>query len=252
MFWEKTKPYFDAVGVFAGEEMIILEDCRKNPAGAGKKLLGLSEKMLDLTSNYLVLNNISVLLLKTKNPELLEDARKALCKALIYAEHVVSRLVEAYFDEYKALLAEITSVTPAERYRFLRKLGLTLDLLKDAFGDNSKWKWSFVELDGRVATVIKNLFDLGDTADYMNMTSANYETLAKHAKMIRSRMLYAAKRYRERHELAGKNIQDIRTGLNFLRALYYFNRMLGGTNDDAALKKQIDSWEALEENLQKH
>ena len=42
----------------------------------------------------------------------------------------------------------------------MRKMGFTIDSLEDGYGDNSKWKWSFVDLEGRFAATAKNLLNL--------------------------------------------------------------------------------------------
>ena len=103
----------------------------------------------------------------SKNNDALNEARKILYKAIIYLEEIVTNTIDIPFSELGPYHERILNVTIARRYSIITKLGLAINILKDAFGDNSKWKWSFVELEGRYATVAKNLIDMkNSTKDY--------------------------------------------------------------------------------------
>ena len=47
-----------------------------------------------------------------------------------------------------------------KRISLLRKLGYSIQAVAEGFGENTKWKWAFVELRGRFATVAKNFLNL--------------------------------------------------------------------------------------------
>ena len=42
----------------------------------------------------------------------------------------------------------------------MREIGFATDSLTDAYGSNTKWKWSFLEINARLATIAKNLLTL--------------------------------------------------------------------------------------------
>ena len=106
------------------------------------------------------MSSLSLSFLGVKNEAYLNEARKCIYKAIIYLEEIVSGLVDAPFSDYEAGLETISAFSDESRYNLVRKMGFTIDSLEEGFGENSKWKWSFVELEGRFAAVAKNLLNL--------------------------------------------------------------------------------------------
>ena len=83
------------------------------------------------------------------------------------------------------LIEAINNSSVYERFYLIKKLGLAINLLEIAFGDNSKWKWSFVELKGRYAVVAKNFIDMRLAAKtYFNPSSEDYETTVLYIRLI--------------------------------------------------------------------
>ena len=74
------------------------------------------------------------------------------------------------FPELSVSLDKISELSDEKRFDIVKKLGFTIDMIKDAFGENSKWKWSFVELEGRFATVAKNMINYKTLVSGMDPT----------------------------------------------------------------------------------
>jgi len=170
MYHDKVKVYVSMTKALLDTEKHLLVEARKAGDGSAMKKITLSDEMLNLTSNYIAINGISWSVLKTKNEEALNDARKSLYKAVIYLEEVVTNLIDAPYSEYEEKLSEIESMDPNQRYNLIRKMGLAIDLLEQAYGDNSKWRWTFVDLEGRFAAAAKNIIDLKNV--YVTQASA--------------------------------------------------------------------------------
>ena len=113
-----------------------------------------------MVAHYLLMNSLSLSLLGIRNEAYLNEARKCCYKAIIWLEEVVTSLIDAPFSEYEEALAAIENVTDESRYELVRKIGFAIDSIEEGFGENSKWKWSFVELEGRFAAVTRNLLNL--------------------------------------------------------------------------------------------
>ena len=157
---EYSKDYKNAIEAIMEKEKKLKEVIAKGGAGAGYQKILLAEDNLDIVANLLLMSSLSMSFLGVKNEAYLNDARKCIYKAIIYLEEIVTGLIDAPFSDYEAGLESISSVTDEARYNLVRKLGFTIDALEDGFGENSKWKWSFVELEGRYAAVAKNLLNL--------------------------------------------------------------------------------------------
>ena len=134
--------------------------------------------------------------------------------------------------------------TPVEkRYYLVRKLGLAIQMIVDAFGDNSKWKWSFVELEGRYATVAKNLLDMKNAAkDYFDPNSSAYETTVTYIRLIQKLLDKSATAYRDKYELSTRRIDDMKAGINYLLALRRIAMALGQTEEADEFKRKAVTW----------
>ncbi|MCL2374104.1 MAG: hypothetical protein FWC65_02535, partial [Treponema sp.] len=207
-YLEKIKPYKATIQSLLKREQLVLQIIKKDSQGAAFKRLTLADEMIFLASNYIVLGGVSQSMLKLRSEEALNDGRKSLYKAVIYIEEVVSPLVDAPFSEYEERIAEIAPIDAKRRYAIIRKLGLALQLLKDAYGDNTKWKWAFVELEGRYAAVAKNIIDLKSAVANTDPRSADYEPTVYHLRLMKKLLHQAADRYREKYELSTNRIDD--------------------------------------------
>lgn len=214
---------------------------RKVPNSAFKRL-DLADMMLNLSSNYLVISGISQSMQNLRNEEALNEARKSLYKSVIYLEEVVSGNIDAPFSDYEEQLTVIESFIPAKRFYLIRKLGLSIDLLENAYGDNTKWKWTFVELEGRFAAVTKNMLDLRDIRANTDPRSPHYEPTILHLRLARKLLMQAADRYREKYELSTNRIDDFKKGILFLSALVRLNMLTDAQLDAATVRKKLEIW----------
>ncbi|MDR1802766.1 MAG: hypothetical protein LBQ94_04095 [Treponema sp.] len=248
----KTTPYQAAIKTMLNMEEGTLSDIRKGAPGAALKRLTLTENMLSVFSNYLVLSGISQSMLKLRNEEALNEARKSLYKAVIYLEEVVSPFLDVPYSDYENKLAEIKIVDARKRYYLVRKTGLAIKLLKNAYGDNTKWRWSFVELEGRHATVTKNMLDLKKAVANTDPASPDYEPVMYHLALIKKLFIEVADRYRGKYELSTNNLEDFRMGIHFLNALRRIHLLLGERDEAEEVKKRADIWSAkLEQDRKK-
>jgi hypothetical protein len=206
--------------------------------------VALAEDMLNLASNYIIMSGVSEVILGVRNEGALNDARKSIYKCVIYLEGVLGNVVDAPFSEYEDKLERIAPLDAAGRYLLVRKLGLAIQLLKDAYGDHSKWRWSFVELEGRFAVVTKNILDLKKAGANTDPRSPEYEPTVYLVRLIKKLLSQAADRYRERYELSTRNTEDLRMGILFLSALRRMQSLLGNRQEVELTKKRMDVWEA--------
>jgi hypothetical protein len=145
-------------------------------------------------------------------------------------------------------LAAIESFSDESRYSFVRKLGFAIESLKEGFGENSKWKWSFVELEGRFAVVAKNLLNLKTLISGMDPRAEGYSARLSHLSLVKELCQQAADRYREKYELSTMRIDDIKAGINFLTALRRLHVVLGESDQAEVVKKKAEIWRTKMEN----
>lgn len=223
------------------KNMIMLIE--KDPNGASYKRLMLTDEMLYLSTLYLAKHSLSVSMLGVKNEDALNDARKTLYKAVIYLEEIVTNYIDVPFSDYEAKVDEIKNLPQTKRYYLIRKLGLAIRLIMDAYGDNTKWRWAFVELEARFATVAKNILDLKNASkDGLDPHSPDYDDTVYHLRLVKRLLQQAADRYREKYELSTGRIDDFRLGINYLLALRRIHLILNERDAAEDAKKKADVW----------
>jgi hypothetical protein len=160
--------------------------------------------------------------------------------------------VDAAFSEYEEKLILIASFDQNQRYQLIRKMGLAVDLIEQAYGDNSKWRWTFVEIEGRFATVAKNIIDLRNAQANSMPESPYYDATVYHLRLIKKLLLQSADRYREKYELSTGQMLDFKTGITFLAALKRIHIVLNDRDDAEEMKKKLNIWTSkLDSDLKK-
>jgi len=204
----------------------------------------LSITMLTLVRNYLEMFWIYMSIFGQKNENLLIEARKTMHKCLVYLEEVVTSIVDAPFSDYSEGLAKITEVSPAQRYSIVEKIGQQLNNLKEAYGKDSKWKWIFVELEGRYAVIAKNLLNLREYFVNSDFESPHYESTVRHVRKVKELLEQSADGYRKKYELSTKSTEDFQKGINYLSALRRLDIFTGDQDSSVTTKKKIETWTA--------
>ncbi|MDR0443139.1 MAG: hypothetical protein LBH44_07025 [Treponema sp.] len=251
-YGEKIKNYKTMATSLLKTEKNLIAESKKDTPEAPLVKLNLADEMLNLTSYYMAVNGISQAVLRIKNEEALNDGRKSLYKAVIYLEDLVSNYVDAPFSDYEEKLALIESYDPNQRYFLIRKMGLAIELLEQAYGDNSKWRWSFVELEGRYTAVAKNIIDLRNAITNSSPESPYYDSTVYHFRLAKKLLAQSADRYREKYELSTGQMHDFKTGIAFLGALRRLHTVLYDKEEAEAVKKKLNIWTAkLETDLKK-
>jgi hypothetical protein len=247
-YTEYIQGYKNSIEAALNKEKTVKEVIARNPSGAAYQKLTLAEENLNLVATYHLMSSLSLSFLGVKNEAFLNEARKCIYKALIYFEEIVSAYVDAPFSDYEPGLETISAFSDENRYNLMRKMGFTIDSLEEGYGDNSKWKWSFVELEGRFAAVAKNMLNLKTFMSGMDPRSDGYSARIAHLAMARELLQTAADRYREKYELSTLRIDDIKAAINFLSAVRRLHIVLGESDQADVVKKKSDIWRTKMEN----
>ncbi|MCI1209241.1 MAG: hypothetical protein LKF96_07350 [Treponema sp.] len=243
LFNKRIVPYKEKIGKSLEKEKNILNLIEKDSSGNAYKKLVLCDEMLYLATLYMVINGLSLKIMKVKNNDSLNDARKTLYKAIIYLEEIVTNSINVPFSDIEGHLTGISNTPLEKRFFMIRKLGLCIDMLIEAFGDNSKWKWSFVELCGRYAVVAKNLLDFKKASQsYFDPRSPDYELSVRYLRLINRLLEDSAAAYRDRYELSTRRLDDMRLAINYLLAQRRLNILIGKNDTAEDIKKKAVIW----------
>lgn len=250
-YFERIKEYKQTAEAILQREKSLLKVVNAQSPGVGYKYLTLADERLNLASYYLLQNSLSMTLLGVKNEAFLNDARKSCYQSVIYLEEVVSNFVDAPFSDYSDMLEQIDGFEDDKRYHLVRKLGFTIESVEEAFGANSKWRWSFVELEGRYTTVAKNLINFKTFIAGMDPSVDGYQSRMGHLDLVQELLMRSADRYREKYELSTLRIDDFKRAIAFLAAHRRIQILLGDAEKAEEIKKKMDVWKSKMETDEK-
>ncbi|MDR0785109.1 MAG: hypothetical protein LBE74_04400 [Treponema sp.] len=243
-YLDKTSAYQNSIDIITNWEAKALAETPQNATESALTKIKLAQQMIDLTSYYIVMSETSMSMLETRNEIALTSGRKTIVKAFSYMESVVSPYLDVPVSDYQDKLDLIEGVSAKERYLLVRKMGLAIDLLEDAFGNNSKWKWAFVDFKARCAIIAKNFFDMKNAVSNMDFNSPSYESAVYHMRLIKRLLPSVADSYREKYELAGKIVSDLSRAIEFILAMRRVHILFGESDDAETIKRKADVWQS--------
>ncbi|MCH5289191.1 MAG: hypothetical protein J1E32_04675 [Treponema sp.] len=243
LFREKCKPYQERIKQALAAEKTMLAGIQEDEAQLPYKKFQLSEDVLSIAADYMQINNLSVELINTKNNDALNDARKIIYKSIIYLEEIVTPAVDVAYNEISDKVDQIADITVEKRFYLVRKLGLTIQLLEDAFGENSKWKLSFIEIHGRAAVVAKNLLDWKQACKvYFDSSLPEFDETMRYIRLVRQMLDLSSTQYRDKYELSSRRMDDLRRAIQFVLAERRICMALSETEDADKLKSKAQVW----------
>ncbi|PIE04903.1 MAG: hypothetical protein CSA76_01775, partial [Spirochaetales bacterium] len=209
-YFEHIAPFKQKINELNEKESRLEAILRNKDAGEPYKRISVAVDNLTVVSHHLVINALSVSLLGVKNENALNYARKACYRAIIQLEKVFSDFVDVPFSDYEEKLLATSSFPEIKRYELIRKCGLAINLVKDSLGENSRWKWSVVELEARLAAVAKNTLNLKTLLHGMDPRREGYRERIDFFNLVRRLLQSAADSYRLKYEVSTKRMDDFR------------------------------------------
>jgi hypothetical protein len=141
------------------ETLVRLHKKEKELGEEGLEALDLADLYLDEASYELIISRIAQAVLGIKGAQALTEVRKLIYKSVICLEKVVSTRVDVPYTEILESTGAIAKADPLKRFQLVQKLGIAIAFMEEIYGQNTKWRWAFVELEARFAVVAKNILD---------------------------------------------------------------------------------------------
>ncbi|MBN2159770.1 MAG: hypothetical protein JW807_10265 [Spirochaetes bacterium] len=214
---------------------------KKFPNIAGYYNLELVSREMDAIDCFLKMNDLSVEMLGIKNNTFLENARKEFFKVLQQLEEIVGPDVDRTLRENDEYLEKINRLNPAQILSFIQRMHRILDSLKKKFGQESKWKWLFVDLQARAAVITKNITSFSDVAKIRDPRAAFFNERRELMQLCKESLTEAARQFRTKYEMAGKARDDLTRSIHFLAALRKIHVLFGEDTEATKLKNIIDA-----------
>lgn len=248
-FQEKINFYKTKIEELSSQIKNISIEIMKNKEKESVLRVKSANLILNQITIYCTINELSLFSLGVKNTSYLEKARQLLYEVIINLEKSVTNYVDVPFTDYADKLEKLSDYSDLDKLNIIKKIGYCIDLVKEDFGENTKWKWSFVEIEARFAVIAKNLFDIRKFQKLDDPREEGFQERRAHLSIIQKLLKDASNGYREKFELSTKDIEDLKKAIDFQKALLRINMVLGDNEKIENCKKQIEVWNTL---LEKH
>lgn len=204
-------------------------------------------EILNIILTYIKMSDVSLEMLNVKNERFLDNARKELYKAIQTMETVVGSDTDRTLKENETYLQKIDMVNPRQILRIIQSIHHAFVKVIEKMGEGSKWKWSFVDLYGRIAVITKNITNFSDLQKFRDPRSDYYRERQELLELCKRFLGDAAKQFRNRYELSTQVPSDIIRSIELLSALRKIHILFGESEEGTKLKYTID---ALRERLE--
>lgn len=179
-------------------------------------------------------------------------ARKEVSNALADLVKITRSSMDMTLTDNQEILEALPGLDPRRRLNLLLGCREVLDLAREAEG-SGKYRWYFAELYMNLATVMLGLMDFKLYERAKHPEDPGYDEIRDHLDLLIETATTAAREYRQKFEMAGKDVADLQKGvkvLEMLRMVYQFsgNREEASKNElnltsmkqnvEAILKKQ--------------
>ncbi len=225
-------------------------DIAKNDPLSDYKRLTVANLYMNVILLYVKINDLSLDIMGIKNEGYLEKARKLCYKFLSILEEISTPYIDVPLTENKENLERIKKLDDTKRLKLIKKIKEIIQIVEGRFGPNSKWKWSFVDLDARAAAVAKNLVNYKKIQEQMDPRIEGFPERMDTIKFIKSYLRTVADKLREKYELSTHDPSEMKNAIKFLSALMRIENIFKEGAEADNLKKNIKIWgEKLEQDM---
>jgi hypothetical protein len=242
-YTEKLKVYKQKIDEITETIKTIEKEVLKNNELSNYGRLSIANNYLNIIAMYCTMSDISMSLLRIKNEGFLNEGRKILYKVFSVLEEIVGKEIDAPFSEYADRLATIAKLDDRKRLNLYKKLLDALKAIMDRFGPNSKWKWSFVDLDAECAMVMKNMTDFRKIQAQRDPRIEGFIERNEILRMVKEYLKAAANRYREKYEMVTHEPGEMKKAILFLSALQRLHTLFNEPTEAESTKKNIAIWQ---------
>jgi hypothetical protein len=196
---------------------------------------------IKLINTCININEVSIDARNLKAEDYLNIARKEIYSVLSAMEKVVGNDFENGLDENRELLDKITEINPAQRLNFLKSFRAATINVIEAYGQNSKWRWSWAEIYFKFAVLCKNFFDFRANERENSLDNPYYYIRKEHYNLIIESANFTAQEYRTKFDLSTTDTADLKKCISMLELNRKIFQITGNTDDLEKTKNIIES-----------
>lgn len=198
---------------------------------------------MDTVKLYCKMNEYSLQIMEIKNDLYLSNARKDVYQAIKMLESIFGAIMDTSLTENTETIEQLTMMNPKRYLYLMKKIEYCITLVEYSEGDNSKWKWAFVDMYGKFAVVSKNMTNFKDYINRMySPADPYYEDVNEIIRLNKKALDTAAQKFRTKYELSTMDVQDMNKAIELLNQVVKIYIILNEQEIAQDTKKTIEKW----------
>jgi len=206
--------------------------------------LGMVSKEMKQVNLYLDMNDLSERMMKLKNNNYLDTAKRTINKIFVNLEHVVTLELDTTLNHNRDKLDAIKPFNPKHRLNLYKQIQKIIQRTVKGYGENTKWKWSFPELWAKLAIVGKNIIDYREIQSKRDPREEFYYDRQELLHIVKEALFNASNEYRNKFEISTKSSNDLVYAVKLLEDLKRIASMTGDAELSKKCKSGIDAYNA--------
>lgn len=251
---EQKKEFQDQLKKLKGEidglekEISILKSTfKKKPETEAHLRLGVAIMHLKIMGFHMAISDSSSEILSIKNETYLNNARKEAYKILQVLEELVSNEWDITFGDAYDRIRPIKDVSSRERLNLLKGVFHNIEGMVERFGPNTKWRWSFPEMYGRLAIISRNLTDWRKVENNTDPRDPDYYPTLDLVKWVKERLYQSAQAFKSKYDLMDNKVdEDLKRIIQLFEARLQIHQFFGEQEEASKIKTLM---EATQETL---
>ena len=217
------------------------------------KRIAASINYLETVQVFNKMNEYSIQIMDMKNDLYLTNSRKNIYQAIKMLETIVGNVIDSSLTDNAEIIEKLTLLNPKRVVNLLKKIDYCIASVQLAEGETSKWKWTFVEMYGKLAALTKNLINFKVYAQLIyDPGTPFYQEINELFQLAKRLIENAAQKYRGKYELSTMDVADMNKGVEFLNLLLRIYIILNEQVQAQETKKTIEKWkDKLEQDIRK-
>jgi hypothetical protein len=204
--------------------------------------IGIASKILKQVDVYIDMNILSERMMGIKNNANLDTAKRMLNNLFLEMEKVVTLNLDMSLTHNKELIDQIRPFNPRMRLNFYKYVEKSIRRLISAYGENTKWKWSFPELWAKLAIIGKNIIDFREIQAKRDPREEFFYDRQEMLNIVKDALFSASAQYRDKFEISTKSSNDLVYAMKLLQDLRKIATMTGDVELGKKCKSGIDSY----------
>ena len=203
--------------------------------------------LLEILFLRLQIDKINFLIFQKRiNQNILNDIRKDLYVIIAQLEKIVGQDIDtfSYKDQINNIkISNLNSIYSNEdKYYLCCKIGYVINITSHYFGESSKWKWSFVDLEEKLTTLLKNIIDLPTLIKGLNPNNQNYQKNLEIFQFLKQQIEQASQIKLNKYSMILNSWEDLKKAMQFILLRQKIARLENDQNKVEECKKKHALW----------